>query len=235
MQKKLGNQAHGIEHGISSKEEKSVDQIDWRTILTLAQVGDNNYDILLQTIGNEEDPNIFIGAKPKFQQLFLQTVLCDTLVDFVDPIMKSCSMLNEGRLNVGSLSVTQKLQLNMITPSAVNPKEAWNIMVALLEPQETTQANWARGIVHKTRDIPPDAKVDVQYLLHVLEVHSVPCDETYHEYGRYPPLSLVLTTAVVELMKLGKKVMVVQQPDVAVIKKVGIQPRSDYRETTVSP
>ena len=47
------------------------------------------------------------------------------------------------------------------------------------------------------------------------------CDETYHEYGRYPPLSLVLTTAVVELMKLGKKVLVVPQPDVAVIKKVG--------------
>ena len=74
-------------------------------------------------------------------------------MDFVDPIMKSCSMLNEGRLDVGSLSLTQKLQLNMITPSAMNPKEAWSIMVALLEPQETTQANRARGIAHKTLDI----------------------------------------------------------------------------------
>ena len=68
----------------------------------------------------------------------------------------------------------------------------------------------------------------MEYLLHVLEVHSVACDETYHEYGRYPPLSLVLTTAVVELMKLGKKVLVVPQPDEAVNKKVGSQPRSDY-------
>ena len=144
----------------AKKRRVSVDQINWRTILTLAEVGDNNYDILLQTIGNEEDPNIFIGAKPRFQRLFLQTVLGDTLTDFVDPIMKSCSMLNEGRLDVGSLTVTQKLQLNMITPSAVNPKEAWSIMVALLEPQETTQANWARGIAHKTLNIPPDAKVD---------------------------------------------------------------------------
>ena len=74
----------------AKKRRVSVDQINWRTILTLAEVGDNNYDILLQTIGNEEDPNIFIGAKPRFQQLFLQTVLDDTLADFVDPIMKSC-------------------------------------------------------------------------------------------------------------------------------------------------
>lgn len=83
-------------------------------------------------------------------------------------------------------------------------------MIALLEPQETTQANWARDLAHKTLDIPPDAKVDVQYLVHTLKVHSVACDQTYHEYGRNLPLSLVLTTAVVELMKLGS------------------QPRSDY-------
>lgn len=50
----------------------------------------------------------------------------------------------------------------------------------------------------------------------------------HHEYGHYPPLSFVLTTAVAELLKLGMKVLVVPQLDVTVVRKVGNQPRFDY-------
>lgn len=150
--------------------------MDWKTILSLAEIGDN-CNTLLEAIINEEDPTVFINAKAQFQYmyLFLQTVLGESLSDQTDPIMKTCDMLKEcstSGVDVCSLSIPQKLQMIMIVPSSVNPLEAWKVMVALLEPQETTQANWVRQLAQKTISIPPDAQVDVEFLIHMLEIHS---------------------------------------------------------------
>ena len=95
------------------------DTVDWITILQLAEVGED-CKTLLEALEDEEDPNIFGSAKPRFQQL-LQNILGGLHSNYIDAIMRSAYILKECSdrgLDVRSLSLAKRIQLTLLAPSA---------------------------------------------------------------------------------------------------------------------